>query len=288
MSRTGLRVTTVAAALAVAASFAACGGSSENDDDDGDSSGTGGSSSGGSAGASNGGDAGTTSTGGSSPETGGDAGTTSTGGSGTGGTNTGGSTPNGGASGSSTGGTAPTGGSAGTGNGGSGGGGQECESDDDCTLFTDCCTCVSTPSMAPPPPSCDLVCITDRCSADGIAEGDVACRAGRCVVDRSCNHAQATCRSLPPPCPEGEVRAVEDGCWGPCLPPTDCSEVTACSDCGAGDVCVKIQPQIQSIHCVRPDPECTKGSYCECLDTCSGGFVCVEDDEGIACPCPAC
>jgi hypothetical protein len=266
--------------------FVACAGdSSEQDGDDGGSGGSAGSS-----GSSNGGSAGTSSSGR------GGSGTSGT--SGAAGTPNGGSagTPSGGNAGTSSGGNAgtPSGGAAGEGGvGGSAGGGagggsaRECETADDCVLFTDCCSCMGLHEDATPP-YCDLVCIQSRCSALQIGPGEVTCSFGRCVIDRSCNYSQVTCGVMPEPCTNGEVRSLSDGCWGACLPPTECREVTDCDSCGDA-VCVIEEPQIARHGCVIPGDSCEAGSYCECLGACpTSGFVCTEADDAVHCPCPVC
>jgi hypothetical protein len=72
------------------------------------------------------------------------------------------------------------------------------------------------------------------------------------------------------------------------LPPTECREVTDCSSCSDA-VCVIHEPQIPTTGCVIPDSSCKKGSYCDCLDACpTSGFICMEADDGLHCPCPVC
>ena len=274
-------------ALPALAAFAACGGSSSGDGDGDDGTGNGGkggTATGGSAGTSSSGSGGSSSSGansggttskggsaGSSPS-GGDAGTAPTGGVG-------------GDAGSTTGGVGGDAGSTTGGTSGTGGGGRECETADDCEMFSDCCNCEAVPKGTALP-TCDLLCIQDQCSALQIEPEEVACSFGRCVLDRSCNHALATCDSLPQPCPDGLVRSLTEGCWGPCLPPTECRDVTDCSSCADGDVCVHEASWFQADGCVRPDPSCTKGNYCECLEACS--VACVESDDAVTCHCPVC
>jgi hypothetical protein len=271
-----LRAASLVTLVALAAVTACGGNSSEEGGDGGGQSGSGGTASGkggssGSAGAS------------------GSAGS-STGG--RGGTGTSGTSGSGGAVGGDAG-SVPTGGTAGTnatgGTAGAGGGGRECETADDCVMFSDCCSCEAMPKGTAPPPTCDIVCITDHCTAEQIDRDAVACSFGRCVIDKSCDHSKSTCDSLPEPCPAGQVRALnDDGCWGPCLAPTECRDVTDCSSCGDA-VCVIEEPQIRSFGCVNPGDSCAKGSYCECLDACpQSGFVCTEADDAVHCPCPVC
>lgn len=277
--------------LFVVVAVGACAGSSEGGDGDenggasGGSSPLGGSTNGGSAGTSPGGKGGSGTSGTSGANAGG---TTGKGGSATGGSagmapsgGDAGIAPNGGVSGSATGGTGGTGASG-------GGGGRECESADDCVLFTDCCNCEAVPDGTSIP-GCDLVCIQSRCSALQIRPTEVTCSFGRCVIDRSCDLGRITCNEPSEPCAAGLVGSVtEDGCHGPCLPPTECRDVTNCSSCGDA-VCVIEEPQIASFGCVRPADSCTKGSYCDCLGACpTSGFECMEADDAVHCPCPVC
>jgi hypothetical protein len=193
-----------------------------------------------------------------------------------------GSAPTGGVAG-----TTPTGGASGAGQGGQAGGGRECDTADDCVRFSDCCSCMGVP-VGSTGPYCNLVCIQSACEAQQIGPEDVTCAFGRCVIDRSCNHALATCDETPEPCPNGQVRTLDDGCFGGCLAPTECRDVTDCTSCGSA-VCVLEEPQIRTVGCVDPGASCEKGSYCDCLDACPpAGFVCMEDDDAVHCPCPVC
>jgi hypothetical protein len=84
------------------------------------------------------------------------------------------------------------------------------------------------------------------------------------------------------------VRSVVDGCWGPCLPPTECSEVTDCESCGDA-VCV-MNSAIGTRACVAPPDGCSAGNYCECLHACptTTGFECIESDGAVVCYCATC
>jgi len=263
--------------LAAPVTFAACGGdSTKNEGGNDGSSGTSGSPAGGTAGT------GTSGKGGSG--TSGASGASGTAGKGGSNSGSGGTAPSGGDAG-----TAPNGGVGGSAGGGSGGGGgRECETADDCVLRSDCCSCEAVPKSAEAP-SCDLACGEEQCFARQIGPEEVTCSFGRCVIDRSCDHSRVTCDSLPEPCPEGQMRSLsESGCYGPCLAPTECRDVTDCASCGDA-VCVIEEPQIRSFGCVRPPDSCAKGSYCECLDACpASGFVCDEQDDAVHCPCPVC
>jgi hypothetical protein len=47
---------------------------------------------------------------------------------------------------------------------------------------------------------------------------------------RSCDTRNVTCRRAQPVCGELEAPAVEDGCWGPCVPIAECA-CTVADDC---------------------------------------------------------
>ena len=284
-----LRIAALAlAGLAALLAAGACSGRSDEAGDGGDSqnAGEGGTSAGaGGTGAGIGG----SSSGNAGSSTGGRGGSGTSGASGKGGAA--GSGAVGGDAGSvSTGGIAgtTTGGASGTGQGGQAGGGRECETADDCVGFTDCCSCMAVP-VGTTGPECDLVCIQSACEAQRIDPEDVTCAFGRCVIDRSCNHSLASCDETPEPCPNGQVRTLNDsGCFGGCLAPTECRDVTDCASCGDA-VCVIEEPQIRTFGCVDPGSSCTKGNYCDCLEACpTGGFVCMEGEDAVHCPCPVC
>lgn len=184
--------------------------------------------------------------------------------------------------------------SAGAGNGGAAGiaaagmGGTasaaypECETADDCFLQSDCCGCKSVPTDGRE--VCGLDCDeSDPCLQTGITSEDVQCANGRCVFGRSCD-GTAACPALPPECPEGEVPSVADGCWGPCLPPTECLNVGSCDDCGDA-FCVEFQAQISHFGCVTRVQTCDRENYCECLGVCG---ECSAEDDAVACPCLVC
>lgn len=163
--------------------------------------------------------------------------------------------------------------------------GAECTKADDCVLLSDCCACRAEPKGTVLP-SCPAICTKDSCTANQIQPTEVTCVYGRCVIARSCNTARVTCLADPAECPPGTVHSVQDSCWGPCLPPTECRDVTDCSSCGAGVACVRhIQFSITT-NCVAPAADCHAGNYCGCLVTCPD--VCGETDAGVNCFCPGC
>jgi hypothetical protein len=137
------------------------------------------------------------------------------------------------------------------------------------------------------PPQCDLVCITDQCTALQIEREEVTCNAfGRCVIDRSCNIGETLCPADPEPCPDGEERSIVDDCFGACIPATECRTVADCAACDDA-VCVISGAWAGGTGCVVPEPSCTKGNYCECLDACTIGS-CIETEDAVECPCPFC
>ncbi len=180
---------------------------------------------------------------------------------------------------------APSGGAAGTAAAGMAGvaglGYPECQTADDCMLQSDCCGCSSVPRDGRE--FCALDCVRDPCPEMGLSSADVQCSYGRCVFGRSCDYS-AGCPTLPPACPEGALPSVVDGCWGPCLPPTECGNVGSCSDCG-DSFCVEFQAQRSSFHCVTRVQACDRENYCECLGVCG---ACTEADDAVACPCLVC
>jgi hypothetical protein len=93
-----------------------------------------------------------------------------------------------------------------------------------------------------------------------------------------------------PICLDGTIPSVLGDCYGPCLPPTECREVTDCSDCTAGSVCVRHELQPAVTGCAVPAAGCHQGSYCQCLGVCDASLpVCSESmNGGVACACPNC
>jgi hypothetical protein len=190
---------------------------------------------------------------------------------------------------------AGTGAVAGVGGAGSGGGGgdgdagfanqgpyPECETAADCQLESDCCGCRAISRRGTE--FCALDCERDPCPEMGITPEDVTCMQGRCVLARSCDAGSVVCRVARPTCSEGTVPSVVDDCWGPCLPPTECSNVGSCSDCGEA-FCVEFQVQSSIFNCVTRVGDCSRDNYCECLGVCG---VCSATDDAVACPCTGC
>jgi hypothetical protein len=182
---------------------------------------------------------------------------------------------------------APSGGNAGAsgsaGSAGSPGGPYpECETKDDCVMRNDCCGCRSEPANAPG--FCALPCERDACAEDEIDPSEVACLDGRCVIARRCD-GSAGCPSTPPECPEGTFASVVDGCWGACLPATECIAVRSCAACGDA-FCVEFQGMSTTYSCVTRVDTCDKENYCECLGILCG--ECSAEDDSVECVCAGC
>lgn len=188
-----------------------------------------------------------------------------------------------------TGGAGGTGGSGGSGGsgatGGSGGSAfPECQSDADCVLLDDCCTCGGVPAGTP---GCELDCVQSACSAAGLEPTAALCRAGRCVLDLDCNQNHAACESLPPSCPPGETATVVGPCWGPCAPLAECAEVTGCAQCGALGCVSNEDLAGPSAHCVVLPASCGGEISCACAAAACAD-QCADTDAGINCFCPTC
>ena len=188
------------------------------------------------------------------------------------------------------GGNSGTGGVGGTSAGGtSGGGTPQCESDRDCVLQSDCCSCGVGLANGRPAPACTLACIVDMCTSMGVERA--TCAAGRCVLDVSCNENEALCDALPPQCDVGQAPIV-GSCYGLCIDAQLCRAVTTCDVCTRDQVCVSHQSRGGStFHCVPRPADCVNGATCECMggSACTGIFNSCNDSNGaIACTCPSC
>ena len=158
----------------------------------------------------------------------------------------------------------------------------ECDTDDDCQVVNDCCTCAAQPKSEQQV-ACPGLCIQSACQARGLADAKAKCVGNRCVFDVSCNRAQVTCEAAVPTCPAGPLPSVNGTCWGSCLPAHDCQEVTNCNDCSASQLCVRNELQLPSTRCVEASASCVQHPNCECANACD--FQC-SDETGIACYCP--
>ena len=143
-------------------------------------------------------------TGGVVPSGGTQSGGGPTGGAANGGTSSGGSA-NGGADTPSTGGVE-------TGSGGSSGTGPalfpECETNEDCEISTDCCSCQAVPKGTSLP-VCRLACgDSNGCEQQGIFTS-AQCTLGRCTLAASCGGGRGvSCTTDPPECPAGQAPTV--------------------------------------------------------------------------------
>jgi hypothetical protein len=181
--------------------------------------------------------------------------------------------------------------------GGSGGGvtfpQPECMERTDCQLVNTCCDCMGYPASANEPP-CVQQCIQDKCQELGFNAAAAACEVGRCVLDVSCNAMETTCDTPPPNCPAGYAASVVEGCWGECIPVTECARVTSCDACSGGlDVCVAVDTQLgRQYHCVDVLKGCEGTPDCACMGStvCLGAFDTCNDVPmgGMACSCPNC
>ena len=163
----------------------------------------------------------------------------------------------------------------------------ECETDDDCELSKDCCSCEALPKGTSVP-TCRIACgDSNGCEMQGIT-ATARCALGRCALSAGCGGRGVTCDEQPPPCAEGHAPIVTpEGCWGPCVPSTECLQVPDCSDCG-DEHCVSFPTAgSTTIRCVARRPGCEAGNLCECLAPC-GLFGCGERDGEVGCYCAGC
>jgi hypothetical protein len=169
----------------------------------------------------------------------------------------------------------------------------ECTDASQCTLFSDCCSCIAlAPGETVEP--CPALCFVDKCTELGIDPMKTPeCQAGQCVVGFDCDATKAVCAMPPPQCEPGEVPSVRGGCWGPCVPAAECTFVPDCSDCDPTlHTCVSNVAWTTDHHCVPTPPACKDDSSCSCLQNavCVDPFgVCVDSPSGgISCECPNC
>lgn len=245
----------------------AMGGSSSK----GGASSQGGSSSKGGAGA----QGGSSSKGGASAQGGSGTGGSGTGGAGTGGAGTGG---------------------AGTGGAGTGGNmsmaSAECTMNSDCKMIDNCCACEGIPNTTPTP-ACNQLCKASTCQLTGLGTQPTAsCRVGRCVAGYDCRWSVVTCKQLQPVCGPGETNSVTGNCWGPCVPATECAEVSKCGQCAPGQRCVMKQAKINGgRHCVEVPASCTNNATCQCMgaSVCLAPHdTCADAKDALICSCPNC
>lgn len=172
----------------------------------------------------------------------------------------------------------------------------ECASAEDCTLYSDCCSCLALAPGEEPPP-CDMPeCFADHCTSIGIDFNSAPqCNAGRCILGFDCDYTQVMCAAPTPVCAPGEIARVRGNCWdGTCVPTSECAYVPACSDCDpAFYACVNYVSMLPTHHCVEAPVACQNDVSCDCM----GQSVCVypfyecsdsPTPNQIDCDCPIC
>ena len=169
-----------------------------------------------------------------------------------------------------------------------------CESDADCVLVDDCCSC-SAAHVDSDPSVCDEECMITVCESFGIKEA--VCEQGQCVPTRTnCDDSLILCDALPPDCAPGFVPGVEpnNSCWtGQCVPAILCNFVNECQDCAGYEsyFCATDVTQLGfKPHCELLPPECGGEATCACAsDACEAPFDdCADGDDGLLCNCPVC
>ncbi len=114
--------------------------------------------------------------------------------------------------------------------------------------------------------------------------------AGSVGVD--CNPSTVSCKAMQPVCPKGQVPAVENGCWGPCVPVLTCKPEKDCSTCTNG-WCAAYVSFGTEYRCVSPSIQCA-ALACSCLADyfCASPFdACTTPGGGatkVSCECPTC
>ncbi|MBK7586112.1 MAG: hypothetical protein IPI67_38750 [Myxococcales bacterium] len=107
-----------------------------------------------------------------------------------------------------------------------------------------------------------------------------------------CNPSTVQCKAMQPLCPKGEVPAVQNGCWGPCVPILTCKTVKDCSACTKG-WCAAYVSFSTDYRCVSPSIQCA-ALACSCL----ADYFCVAPFNActtlvggatkVSCECPTC
>lgn len=188
-------------------------------------------------------------------------------------------------------------GGEGTSHGGAGGGGggpvplPECQVNEDCQLINDCCMCEGLPANQQVE-ECFANCEQPMCEAKGAAITGAQCIHGVCVAGFDCT-TLVDCAQPAPVCPPGQVASRSHGCWGGCVPATECTAVPACANCnGANQVCVQYVAFAVSVHCL-PEPAACGGGPVDCA--CAADSYCINESEVcsdgggvISCECTNC
>lgn len=169
----------------------------------------------------------------------------------------------------------------------------ECTSADQCVLCNDCCSCLGAPASEGCPACPDVECFAPMCSAMGFPTATPQCAAGRCVAGFVCDYSMVVCAQPPPPCEPGKTASVLNGCWGGCVPTTQCASVADCSQCDpATQVCVQEVAFEITSHCVDKPSACQGKPLCACMgaSACVNPFNLCSDvsSSQISCGCPTC
>ena len=172
---------------------------------------------------------------------------------------------------------------------------RECETDDDCRLVNDCCSCAAV-NVDAILAECPVDCLQPLCDAAGISDPTFECLAGTCALrGLECDEDEVLCDAPPPVCVAGEEPHVSGGCWsGLCVPVESCSSVPDCATCPESHACVSSQAFFETLTCVPIDPACGGTPTCECMgdEACGGSpFMCVpttSGDQDLTCVCPVC
>lgn len=187
-------------------------------------------------------------------------------------------------------------GSSGTGGSGGSAGGvpaelNECESDDDCKLAGDCCSCASVPKGASVS-SCRAACEVDRCTELGVS---AVCAQGRCIFDATCDDSEVTCERTPPECAPGTQAIVQGDCWGDCVDVRECRAVKSCEACDDDQACVAVGPMFPILQCWDVAPACDGTPTCECMGSdicapfsCGDASSSPDDPVDLGCYCVVC
>jgi hypothetical protein len=173
-----------------------------------------------------------------------------------------------------------------------GGSPAACESDRDCVVVDDCCTCAAQ-HVDDDAPGCPIDCVVGKCHEQNIPDIRAVCRFGTCVFSKvACDPSQVVCLALPPECPDGFLPSVEGSCWtGHCVPASACDVVPSCDHCEAHETCVELQTQLGPSHVCEPvAPACDGAPTCTCMgEACPEPWdTCADGPSGLECSCPAC
>jgi hypothetical protein len=179
--------------------------------------------------------------------------------------------------------------SAGETTGGVGGG--ACQTDADCKLHDDCCSCYGLPKDEDDA-ICKALCDKSKCEQAGIDQA--VCRFGQCTTEKVKCSGEVACDALPPECPPGELPGKTDACWtGGCVPAASCDAVEDCSQCPEELMCVEYQSFMITRVCEPIPADCDGQPSCAC----AGDLACEEpfglcndkiQNADLACACPAC